>query len=118
VIMIKKITVVTSLIFILSAIPLCQQIQKPQFPLFEQPLLIISAGQSAEVQIASVLAKKAGLSSVLAKVATAKDLQGVKSLVLVIGVSLKGLGAAGLDVSKEKKEQECFWLLPNEANFR
>ncbi len=101
--MIKKITVFMPLAFILSAILLCQQNQKPQLPLLEQPLLITSAGQSAEVQIASVLAKKAGLSSVLAKVATAKDLQGIKSLVLVIGVSLKGLGAAGLDVSKEKK---------------
>ena len=48
----------------------------------------------------------------LAKAATAKDLQGVKSLVLVIGVSLKGLGAAGLDVSKEKKGTGVFLALP------
>lgn len=70
-------------------------------PLFEQPLLITSAGQSAEVQLASVLAKRAGLDYSLSKAATHNDLQNVKSLVIVLGVSLKGLGAAGLDMEKE-----------------
>lgn len=91
------------LLLILSTIIIGLPAQTPPFPLLDQPLLITSAGQSAEVQIASVLAKRAGLNSVLAKVATAQDLQGMKTLVLVIGVSLKGLGAAGLDVNKEKK---------------
>jgi hypothetical protein len=69
---------------------------------FEQPLLITSAGQNAEVQIAAVLAKRAGLDYTLAKLAGPKDLGGMKTLVLVLGTSLKGLGAAGLDVDKEK----------------
>lgn len=71
--------------------------------LFEQPLLITSAGQNAEVQLVSVLAKRAGLNFTLAKVATAKDLENVKSLALVLGASLKGLGAAGLDMDKERE---------------
>jgi hypothetical protein len=70
--------------------------------LFEQPLLITSAGQNAEVQIAAVLAKRAGLSYTLSKLATAKDLENTKTLVLVMGASLKGLGAAGLDMDKER----------------
>lgn len=85
----------------------------PTFPaqasyeeLFEQPLLITSAGQSAEVQLAMVLAKKAGLSYTLSKTATEKELEGMKTLVLVIGASLKGLGAAGLDMNKEKERVE------------
>jgi hypothetical protein len=69
---------------------------------FEQPLLITSAGQNAEVQIAAVLAKRAGLEYTLSKLATAKDLENVKTLVLVMGASLKGLGAAGLDMNKER----------------
>ncbi len=70
---------------------------------FEQPLLITSAGQNAEVQIAAVLAKRAGLSYTLSKQATAADLQNAKTLVLVLGTSLKGLGAAGLDLDKERE---------------
>jgi hypothetical protein len=72
-------------------------------PRFERPNLITSAGQSADVQMASVLAKRAGLDSELKKTATAQDLEGVKTLTLVLGASLKGLGAAGIDVEQEKE---------------
>lgn len=71
--------------------------------LFEQPILITSAGQSAEVQLASVLAKRAGLEATLSKLATAEELENIKTVALVIGASLKGMGTAGLDVSEEKK---------------
>ena len=71
--------------------------------IFEQPLLITSAGQNAEVQIAAVLAKRAGLDYTLSKQATAADLENMKTLVLVLGTSLKGLGAAGLDLDKERE---------------
>ncbi len=69
---------------------------------FEQPLLVTSAGQNAEVQILAVLAKRAGLEYSLAKLAAAKDLDNMKTLALVLGTSLKGLGAAGLDMDKER----------------
>jgi hypothetical protein len=71
--------------------------------LFEQPLLITSAGQNAEVQIAAVLAKRAGLNYSISKQAGPQDLANVKSLVIVLGASLKGLGAAGLDMDKENE---------------
>ena len=74
---------------------------------FEQPLLITSAGQNAEVQIAAVLAKRAGLNYTLSKLAEPKDLAGIKTLVLVLGTSLKGLGAAGLDLDKENKRVDA-----------
>lgn len=73
---------------------------------FEQPILLTSAGQSADVQLASVLIKKAGLTCTLSKLAADKDLQAHKTLVLVLGASLKGLGAAGLDMAKEKARVE------------
>lgn len=69
---------------------------------FEPPLLITSAGQSPDVQLAVVLAKRAGVEHTLVKLAVAKDLVGVKTLGLVVGASLKGLGAAGIDTAKEK----------------
>jgi hypothetical protein len=70
--------------------------------LFEQPFIITSAGQSADVQIAAVLAKRAGLNYELIKLATAKDIENAKTLAIVVGASLKGLGAAGLDMEKER----------------
>ncbi len=71
-------------------------------PRFEQPILITSAGQSADVQIGGVLVKRAGLMATLSKHATYQELGDKKTLVLVIGVSMKGLGAAGLDLDQEK----------------
>ena len=72
-------------------------------PVFEPPLLITSAGQSPDVQLAVVLAKRAGIEHTLVKLATARDLGGAKTLGIVVGASLKGLGAAGIDTAKEKE---------------
>lgn len=89
------------ILFLFLAAP-AQEKREAALPFFEQPFLITSAGQSAEVQLASILAKKAGITSSLFKLAAAKDLENAKTLVLVLGVSLKGLGAAGLDIVKER----------------
>lgn len=70
--------------------------------LFQQPLLMTSAGQNAELQIAGILAKRAGLTYAISKFAAPQELRGVKTLVLVLGASMKGLGAAGLDIAEEK----------------
>jgi len=72
-------------------------------PVFEPPVLITSAGQSADIQLASVLLKRAEIAATLVKMAMAKDLDNQKTLVLVLGASMKGLGAAGLDTNKEKE---------------
>lgn len=87
----------------LASLTLGQEEVKTSTPIFEQPLLITSAGQSAEVQLASVLAKRAALSSTLVKTAAPEDLANSKTLILVLGVSLKGLGAAGMDKAQEKE---------------
>ena len=48
-------------------------------PRFEQPILITSAGQSADVQIGGVLAKRAGLIATLSKTPLIKN-SGIKKL--------------------------------------
>ena len=73
---------------------------------FDPPLLITSAGMGPEVQLAAILAKRAGIDHTLSKQATAGELAGFKSLAVVIGASLKGLGAAGIDTAKEKERVE------------
>lgn len=101
--MIKKIAFRAWLLFFLILYfgGICQSEEQEAF--FIEPLLITSVGQSAEVQLASILVKRAGLMYVLSKTANAKDLENAKTLVLVLGASLKGLGAAGLDIAKEKE---------------
>jgi hypothetical protein len=85
--------------------------------LFKQPFLITSAGQNAEVQIAAVLAKRAALDYTLVKLAGPADLNGMKTLVLVLGASLKGLGAAGLDMDKERNRVAALVTAAGKSNI-
>lgn len=71
-------------------------------PGFATPGLLTSSGQSSDVVVVKALLNtqlKMGL--VVKPVAGPEDLAGVKSLVVVVGASAKGLGAAGLDMEKE-----------------
>lgn len=68
---------------------------------FEKPVLLTSVGQSADVQMVSVLLKKAGVEAILNKGITADGLTNEKTLVIAIGGSSKGLGAAGIKVEDE-----------------
>lgn len=70
---------------------------------FQAPMLITSAGQSPDVQLAAVLARRAGVEYTLSPLATPGELAGFKTLGVVVGASLKGLGAAGIDTNKEKQ---------------
>jgi hypothetical protein len=70
-------------------------------PKFEQPALITSAGQSADVTIAGTLFKRANVQAKAVPLAKADDLEGVKTLVVVAGFSSKGLGAAGISREQE-----------------
>lgn len=99
----KNIHLILTLTFLLSLAVFAHNPNEEDMPRFELPNLITSAGQSADVQMASVLAKRAGLNSVLNKTAVTKDLEGIKTLTVVLGASLKGLGAAGIDVEEEKE---------------
>jgi hypothetical protein len=69
---------------------------------FEGPGLITSAGQSSDVAIVKVMLNtqlKLGLD--YKPLAQPADLAGMKTLVVSVGASTKGLGAAGLDMDKE-----------------
>jgi hypothetical protein len=69
---------------------------------FATPGLLTSIGQSSDVAIVKVLLNtqlKLGLE--YKPTAQPADLSGMKTLVVVLGYSAKGLGAAGLDMDKE-----------------
>lgn len=68
---------------------------------FNGPAVVTSAGQSPGALMLRVLADRAGVENVFDATATPEALEGAGSLIVVIGASMKGLGAAGIDVEDE-----------------
>ena len=73
--------------------------------ILEEPVLVISAGQSADVSIAKSLLTKAGVEFTVYE--DGASLDGCKSVMLVPGVSVKGLGSAGISVEDELAATEA-----------
>jgi len=68
---------------------------------FAQPVLITSIGQSAGAAQARVVAIKAGIDAAYTQRATIEELEGFATLIVVLGASSKGLGAAGVNIDGE-----------------
>ncbi len=77
-----------------------QQTKETKFSA-KEPVLITSAGQSADTQMVKVLADRLKIGVKLNPLAGPEGIQGVKSVIIVIGGSTKGMGAAGIDANKE-----------------
>ena len=89
-------------LFVLSATSAAMATDIPTgFPKLQQPVLLTSLGQAADVHTLSVLAKRAKLPVVYKSFATAADVTAVKTVLLNVGVSLKGFGAAGVNLDTE-----------------
>lgn len=68
----------------------------------QTPAILTSIGQSADVDIANTLCTKAGIEVTLNKSITGDELpDDCKTLILAVGGSSKGLGAAGIDADQE-----------------
>lgn len=70
---------------------------------FEEPVLITSGGQSPGALQMMVLAKTGGLDYQFEKdiQATQEEIEQFNTVIIVVGASGKGLGAAGIDVDTE-----------------
>lgn len=90
----KKWVLLISLMLLTAGLP-CQAAG------FSQPALITSVGQSADGQMVRVLADRSGLEYQYD--ATATSVSGYQTLILVIGDSSKGLGAAGINSAQEEQ---------------
>jgi hypothetical protein len=69
---------------------------------FSKPGLVTAAGQSSDIAVVKALLNtrlKLGLE--IKPMAGTADLGDIKTLVIVLGASTKGMGAAGLDLDKE-----------------
>jgi hypothetical protein len=101
------ITAVITVSFVLIASFAAGQAQAPKA---ETPVLLASCGQSPGPVMLKVILQKLGLKYELNALATPADLKAkaqagtpYKSLVIVMGASLKGMGAAGISIDDELK---------------
>jgi hypothetical protein len=97
-------SVMTALI--LNSVSFCLAIENPALPKLEKPIFVTSCGQSPDYGTAELLGKRAGLEMKADSLAEPEDIIGFKTLIIVIGGSGKGLGAAGIDVPQEVKRVE------------
>ena len=67
----------------------------------ESPILVTSGGQSADYQMIGTVMGKIGMDYTINNLATSADLGDAKTLIVVVGGSSKGLGAAGIDADQE-----------------
>lgn len=72
-------------------------------PICDQPALITCIGQSADAQMVRVLAERAKIQVKYDPVADGAAMSGNKTLILVLGGSSKGLGAAGIKPEQEEQ---------------
>ena len=70
-------------------------------PIAEAPALVTSGGQSADYQMIATVMGKVGMDYTVANLCTSADLGNAKTLIVVVGGSSKGLGAAGIDADGE-----------------
>lgn len=72
----------------------------------EAPILLTTGGQSADYQMVGTLMKNLGMDYTMDNKATSAELGDAKTLIVVVGGSSKGLGAAGIDADQELARTE------------
>jgi hypothetical protein len=78
-------------------------------PAFSTPLLITDGGQGNNAKLIQAMLRRSPVSADkvdVKEVATEADLDSAKTLVIGVGASTKGLGAAGLDAAQETSRLE------------
>jgi len=91
------------LFFILNQVSYANETEQPSLPTAELPLLITTAGQSPGAVTISVLCKRNKIDSDFLNLVKAEDLtsKSYKTLIITMGTSGKGMGAAGIDINDE-----------------
>jgi len=87
-------------------------------PIAEQPVLLTSSGQSADVQMVKVLLDRANIKYIINPTVKAEEVKDVKTLILAVGGSSKGLGAAGIDADDELERTLAVISKAKELNLK
>ncbi|WP_296970242.1 MULTISPECIES: DUF6305 family protein [Tepidanaerobacter] len=86
-------------------------------PIAKQPALLTSIGQSADVEMVKALMDNAGIQYNLDKLVKSDEIGNEKTLVLAVGGSSKGLGAAGINADDELKRLEALLDAAKDKNM-
>ena len=89
-----------SLITVIASATLLGQ-QTQEIPKLPTPFLLTPAGQTPDTLMAKIIAQRAKLDMKFVRLATVSDMEGVRTLLLVMGTSMKGLGTAGVKLEDE-----------------
>lgn len=89
--------------FVLIQVNYATESEKPPLPAGELPLLITTAGQSPGAVLVSVLCRRNKIDNDYENLVKAEDLtlKSYKTLIITMGTSGKGMGAAGIDINDE-----------------
>lgn len=87
------------------------------FPRLRQPVLLTSLGQAADVHTMSVLCKRAKTPVDYKTFATADDVAKAKTVILNVGVSLKGFGSAGVNLDTETARADAIFKAAKAAGI-
>lgn len=95
--------VMLAFLFISIQVSYANETEQPSLPTAEVPLLITTAGQSPGGTIVNVLCTRNKIDNDLRPLAKAEDLtlKSYKTLIITMGTSLKGMGAAGISIVDE-----------------
>lgn len=90
----------TFLITVIASATLLGQ-QTQEIPELPTPFLLTPAGQTPDTLMAKIISERAKLDMKFVRLATVSDMEGVRTLLLVMGTSMKGLGTAGVKLEDE-----------------
>ncbi|MCP5064049.1 MAG: hypothetical protein GY936_16530 [Ignavibacteriae bacterium] len=114
----KKFSLKVIMVLFLSMIMVNAQNENVNSFKAEDPVLITSSGQSADILMVKILAKKSSLDYVMKKSASIEDLDNKKSIMIVSGGSTKGLGAAKIDKEEEYQRTKSIIDAAKEKNIK
>jgi hypothetical protein len=99
----KRITVLVIATALLTTAMAWSQGSALKAPIAQKPALLTSVGQSADLEMVKVLLERGGIPHTMDAQVKAAGLAAsdAKTLILVVGGSLKGLGAAGVSADAE-----------------
>ena len=83
--------------------------------LYSQPVFVTSFGQSTDAAMLDTVMKRIGVDYVYNATATADAIKGYKTIVIAVGASTKGLGAAGISEAEETARAKEIMQVINET---
>ena len=95
-----------------------EEVKEPFIFSAETPVAMTNPGQSPEIAIVGLLARRANIEITTENFMKVEGLEGMKTLILIIGASGKGLGSAGVDLNSEVNRAKSLIQTAKEKGIR